>query len=332
MNFIYSICIPTFNRASDLAVTLDSIVRQPGFDGDIEILITDNASPDSTQSVVEKLLPQYPSIVYCRNDSNIGADLNILKAVSLAKGRYIKLLNDNKLVLEGVIANWRSLFAESNEDIVFQYPGQSAYPDGTSIVVDSDRFVKDVSFQVAWMGGISIKREALRNIDLESIDCTTYLAQTDLTLQILNRSRRARIYYSDWVREPRQPVRGGYNYFKVINDNFPRMLDSAENSGCISRRTKRAVERDLLLNHTFPYIVRFMLKSKNYQHETESALYYIFKNFYSFPELYFFPLWVAARAGRKFKRLISDKRRRGTFLPPPEDYDRHNLESRRTTK
>lgn len=314
MNFAYSICIPTFNRASDLAVTLESIVHQPGFDEDIEILIADNASPDTTQLVVEKLLPQYPSIVYYRNDHNIGADLNILTAASLAKGRYVKLLNDNKLVLEGVIANWRSLFAESNEDIVFQYPGQGAYADGTSIVVNSDRFVNDVSFQVAWLGGISIKREALQKIDLASIDCTTYLALTDLMLQILNKNRRARIYYSDWVREPRQPVRGGYNYFKVINDNFPRMLDSAESSGCISRRTKRNVERDLLLNHTFPYIVRFMLKSKNYQHETDSALYYIFKNFYSFPELYFFPLWVAARAGRKLRRFISDKRQRGRIF------------------
>ena len=51
---LLSICIPTYNRETYLAKTLDSIVNQNIFlsSDDINIVISDNCSTDGTEALV----------------------------------------------------------------------------------------------------------------------------------------------------------------------------------------------------------------------------------------------------------------------------------------
>ncbi|MEI6774123.1 MAG: glycosyltransferase family 2 protein [bacterium] len=69
---LLSICIPTYNRQEYLKQCLDSIVNQKGFDTEkIEIVISDNASPDKTNLLVKEYQKKYKNITYSRNDQNI---------------------------------------------------------------------------------------------------------------------------------------------------------------------------------------------------------------------------------------------------------------------
>ena len=94
-NPIISICIPTYNRDTILRENMERLLVLPSFDDDVELVVSDNASTDSTSSVVHELCVKYPnkSIVYSRNNENI-RDRNFLKALSLGRGIYLKLLND----------------------------------------------------------------------------------------------------------------------------------------------------------------------------------------------------------------------------------------------
>ena len=49
---LLSICIATYNRASYIGETLDSII--PQLDDDVELLVVDGASTDNTEDVVRK--------------------------------------------------------------------------------------------------------------------------------------------------------------------------------------------------------------------------------------------------------------------------------------
>jgi len=96
---ILTIAIPTFNSAHFLPDAITSIMRQ-GLD-DFEILIIDNASEDNTEEVVRSF--ENPRIRYIRNPSNLGACENGNRCLANSRGRYIKLLCADDVLLDGVL-------------------------------------------------------------------------------------------------------------------------------------------------------------------------------------------------------------------------------------
>lgn len=91
-----SLCIATFNRASFLAETLDSIL--PQCTSECEIVVSDNASADNTEQVVAECTRRFGRVRYFRQDENKGPDRNYNKAVELATGEYCWLLADDDLM------------------------------------------------------------------------------------------------------------------------------------------------------------------------------------------------------------------------------------------
>jgi len=96
-----SICIATYNRASFLPATLDSILCQmePG----VELIVVDGASPDNTREVMGRYLREYPDIRYYCEAENSGVDRDYDKAVGYATGQYCWLMTDDDLLNPGAI-------------------------------------------------------------------------------------------------------------------------------------------------------------------------------------------------------------------------------------
>lgn len=92
--FVLSICIPTYNRKDCLRQCLDSIIVQKNF-SEIEIVISDNASNDGTEEMMQDYMLRYPNILYTRNEENLGFDRNMLNVVSLAHGKYCCFIGDD---------------------------------------------------------------------------------------------------------------------------------------------------------------------------------------------------------------------------------------------
>jgi len=98
---ILSIIIPTYNRSKYLEKCLNSVLSHEG--DYYEIIVSDNASPDSTQ----ELMKQYtnnPRVRYYRNDINLGAMKNIYKATAYAQGEYILWLSDDDYLLPSALS------------------------------------------------------------------------------------------------------------------------------------------------------------------------------------------------------------------------------------
>lgn len=101
---ILSICIPTYNRSACLQECLESVLLSAkGHEGGVEIVVSDNASTDETETVVNEFRKRSPRIRYHRNDTNIGAERNFYVAAGLASGEYIWLLGDDDKMTEGAI-------------------------------------------------------------------------------------------------------------------------------------------------------------------------------------------------------------------------------------
>lgn len=96
MKPILSVCIPTFNRSNILNNTLKVFIDQvKNLDSPVEIVISDNASYDETQDIVNKYCKIYPFVKYFRNDLNFGFDRNVDICINKANGDYVWIVSDD---------------------------------------------------------------------------------------------------------------------------------------------------------------------------------------------------------------------------------------------
>lgn len=90
---LVSIGIPTFNRARLLSRTLESILAQDH--GDIEAVVSDNASTDDTEAVCRGFAERSQRIRYLRQAHNRGPTANFNAVLAEARGSYFMWLSDD---------------------------------------------------------------------------------------------------------------------------------------------------------------------------------------------------------------------------------------------
>lgn len=87
---LLTIGIPTYNRAACLEKLLAKIAPACA-KLEVELLVSDNASPDQTAEVAAR----FPTVRYIKNQQNLGFDGNILSLLDNAKGDFIWLMGDD---------------------------------------------------------------------------------------------------------------------------------------------------------------------------------------------------------------------------------------------
>jgi predicted O-linked N-acetylglucosamine transferase (SPINDLY family)/glycosyltransferase involved in cell wall biosynthesis len=83
---LVSIAMPVYNGDRYICQALDSLLAQDY--NNFELLISDNASTDSTAEICQKYAANNPKIRYFRNSTNIGAISNFNQAFKLSTGKY----------------------------------------------------------------------------------------------------------------------------------------------------------------------------------------------------------------------------------------------------
>ncbi|MDD5296581.1 MAG: glycosyltransferase [Rhodocyclaceae bacterium] len=95
-NPMVTIAVPVYCGEKFIKAAIDSVLAQTF--RDFELLVVDNDSGDGTMDIVRAY--RDPRIIYVRNETNIGAEENWNKCLSLARGRYIKLLPHDDILDE----------------------------------------------------------------------------------------------------------------------------------------------------------------------------------------------------------------------------------------
>lgn len=89
-NIKVSIVIPTYNREKFITECIKSAQEQSY--PNIEIVVSDNASTDSTWQICQELARSDSRIVMIRNEVNLGPVRNWMKGIEKATGDYCKIL------------------------------------------------------------------------------------------------------------------------------------------------------------------------------------------------------------------------------------------------
>ena len=92
---LISIALATYNGEQFIRQQMDSILAQTM--SDYEIVICDDCSTDETISILENYASRYSRIKIFKNKQNLGFKKNFEKAISLCRGKYIALCDQDDI-------------------------------------------------------------------------------------------------------------------------------------------------------------------------------------------------------------------------------------------
>jgi glycosyltransferase involved in cell wall biosynthesis len=107
-----SLGLPVYNGERFIRETLDSILNQTF--QDFELIISDNASTDSTESICQEYAANDPRVRYYRNEQNLGAARNYKKVFELSTAEYFKWCASDDVLA--------STYLEKCVDILDRFP------------------------------------------------------------------------------------------------------------------------------------------------------------------------------------------------------------------
>lgn len=84
----FSLVIPCYSEAANLPLLLERC-KELAVRPDVEVVLVDNGSTDSTTAVLENLLPKYPGCRSIRVEKNQGYGFGIVSGLKAAKGEIL---------------------------------------------------------------------------------------------------------------------------------------------------------------------------------------------------------------------------------------------------
>jgi glycosyltransferase involved in cell wall biosynthesis len=223
---LLTIAVPTYNRAQYLDQLLSKILEQISDDARVELIVSDNASPDSTFEVVSGYLNRGAAIRYIRNETNVGADRNILQCYEQASGKYVWILSDDDLIEPGTVQRVMNALSSGKYDLVFiwcysfdgDYRGPKRFDPKADLEFErAEDLAQHVHVFFTFISAVVINKERNSSTSHQSFDSLldTGLVQLGPFYTALNLHRRSLL-----IRDPLIAARGnsnvGYALYRVF--------------------------------------------------------------------------------------------------------------------
>ena len=117
-DIVLSFCILTYNRGQRALENVKHILQLSN--KDIEVVVSDNCSPDEDGKYKELSLILDSRLKYYRNDENIGFSKNFLKVIERAQGKYAFILSDEDFVNLDTVPNLLDLLRKDRKVAVLK--------------------------------------------------------------------------------------------------------------------------------------------------------------------------------------------------------------------
>lgn len=283
---LLSICIPTYNRAEYLRDALQNITSDPAFDDRIEIIISDNASTDSTPQVANEYMSRFTNVKYFCNEKNL-VDANLKLSLERASGRYLKLFNDTLRFKPNSLSSILNILSNTNDENPLFVQSINFLSDTDTIVDSKDKLISKLSFYITWIGNFGILKDKIFALNVKPRYIKYHLAQVAWLLKLVS-TNKIKIYFGDWYTSIYPKNKGGYNLFKVFCTNYFKILRDFNISEKYIRDEKRILYRYFLSQ----YIVSFLILKKKEKFQTEEAWKIIWRYYGKKPYAY---LYLVAR-------------------------------------
>lgn len=324
--YLLSICIPTYNRASVLEKTLESIVKL--LDDDIEIVISDNQSTDNTEELGRKYADKYDNIKYYRNEVNV-RDANFSLSLDRGTGLYLKLMKDSLEMTEGSLHYLKTSVQKYKDNkpplfftngMFFNGRCKDVYECNSfdDFIIHTSHYVTAITFFGCWREQWSLVKDRDKYSKLQ-------LSQDDWVYQLLAHKGRAVLCTKKYFYLFEVGKRSGYNWFNVHVTNYYKIIQPYVENGLVERDTLKK-EKGTYISSLKPQLTYAYLYKYNPSWDfdlsgTRKVLWSHFKNvpkfYFVMATLPFTGLWIILKNKVRYyliKRNVWDKIKHYKFV------------------
>lgn len=181
-----SVLLITYNHEKYIIDAIRSVLMQK-FNGEIEVVIVDDASIDKTIELLSNELHTIPNVHIYKNESNLGITKNYQKAFSLCKGEYIAVLEGDDYWIDPYKLQKQIDFLEENpfcamcfHPFIVQNGDLPEFENGFKNLnsTHSDLFsIKDILLNEGLIANFSVcayRKSALEKLPQELFEVTSY--------------------------------------------------------------------------------------------------------------------------------------------------------------
>jgi len=119
-DLVISVCMITYGHEKYIREAIEGVLIQK-CDFEVELIIANDCSPDSTNSIIENILENHPekiSVKYFNHDKNLGMMPNFIFALQQCSGKYIALCEGDDYWTDHLKLQKQVDFLEANSDYV----------------------------------------------------------------------------------------------------------------------------------------------------------------------------------------------------------------------
>lgn len=267
MSVVWSICIPTYNRAECLRRNLNYIFKQLTEEnrGKIEVLVSNNASRDNTNDIVKDFINKGYNISYYCNEKNIGPDKNFLQCIDKAQGKYVLLLGDDDVLLNGAIDCILNILQQDDYGVVYIANNGLTFvefvPNNSKleknkvdkiIFRNSNKFIMNVSYFITFMSGLVFNKKYLGDVKYYEQYIGSYLIQINFFIMAILKASK-NVFVKNSLIASKINDNGGYKLTEVFCTNFNHLLNEYLSKG-LKNTTIKSINNDLIKKF-FPHFV-----------------------------------------------------------------------------
>lgn len=265
MEVLLSICIPTYNRCEYLKKTIESIIVQDEFkSGQVEIVISDNASTDNTNVMIEQYTSVYDNIKYYRNKENI-RDKNYPLVLSYGCGLLRKLNNDTFMLKPNSLAEICKtilLYRGERPNIFFSNEkyGNSRHNKIKTI----NQLLLDRTYWITSIQTFSIWADQCDNLINNAECCDLLLWQVNKLLSLGKNNNFLIFRNSIGTVQNVSNKDISYGLFEVFYVNFFKIIDRYVVDGVVDINIRKYIEKRLLFEFFSFWILTSDYNAKHY--------------------------------------------------------------------
>ena len=290
---ILTIAIPTYNRAPFLQQNIASLLPQiKGIEDKIELLISDNCSTDNTKQVVEEFIAQGAPITYSCNEDNLGMDGNFVACFKKATSKYVWLLGDDDILLDGILLHIISLIEGNDYGLI--HLTTSNYSDNCDVLTNKADFMNNVSYWITFISSNIVQTKYVQQIDFDKYMGTYFTLIPVYLSAVADKKENLYIRFQTMNGGLDCQRNGGYNIYQVFITNYLAVIK--EFCAVIGKSWYRNQKKIILLKFLWGFTVNIFITKKiphNFTHDKWKSI--IFKQYWYNWCFYYFVAKLTAR-------------------------------------
>lgn len=264
---LFTIAIPTYNRACFLRTNLDQLEKElKSVDrGIVEVLVSDNHSEDDTQMVVLEFKARDLPITYFRNEQNFGWGYNFAQCFNRASGKYVLLLGDDDLLVDGALAAVTEKLLNNDYGVVcirpfgFDTDFRRELPKSLpteKCYTNPEEFLVDIAHYVTLISACIVNRSALKTVIPSSL-VSSDLAALNFTLEAAIFAKQ-NLFMGRFLVANRRNNSSNYSFSDVFIRQMWDAIEKYSSNGLSGGGIKR-MKRRLIISYYPRYFLQLRL-------------------------------------------------------------------------